>query len=401
MKPVARIDIVVIGLGLALVAACNEEPGPTAVQLQPPTALYNRGQSPQLLALPAPTGPFRVGTTSLHLIDNSRVDPLAPTPRARELMVRLWYPAAASHDARHQPIAPYLPAGVSRNFMEFINAVGGTTHPADLLTFPTNSRQDAPAAAGAHRPTILFSHGFGVSAAIYSGLHEELASRGYVVVGIEHTFDAGAVQFPDGRLEVQKPGIVIDDMLRAVRSADIRFVLDALVALAEGRNPDAGQRRLPAGLGRSLDLTRVGAFGHSLGSPALIAAMERDRRIDVGIALDGDLVTTGLDRPFLMIGNEAQRRADNPEWAAFYDNLSGPRLYVVIEGAAHSDLSDITLFKSTINLAVFGPGPIDGQRALTIQRAYVTAWLDQALYGRRSPLLKDESRKYPEIEFQR
>ncbi|MGH7468666.1 MAG: hypothetical protein ACRENP_11970 [Longimicrobiales bacterium] len=113
--------------------------------------------------------------------------------------------------------------------------------------------------------------------------------------------------------------------------------------------------------------------------------MEQDRRIDVGIALDGDLVTTGLDRPFLMIGNQSQRRADSPQWAAFYDNLSGPRLYLVIEGAAHADLSDITLFKSTINLDVFGPGPIDGQRAMTIQRAYVTAWLDQAQFGRRSP----------------
>ncbi|MGH7469822.1 MAG: hypothetical protein ACRENP_17880 [Longimicrobiales bacterium] len=179
---------------------------------------------------------------------------------------------------------------------------------------------------------ILFSHGFGVSAAIYSGLHEELASRGYVVAGIEHTFDAGAVQFPDGRLVVQKPDIQIDETLRAVRTADIRFVLDAFGALAAGRNPDAGHRRLPAGLGRTLDLKRVGAFGHSLGSPALVAAMERDRRIDVGIVLDGDLVTTGLDRPFLMIGNQSQRRADSPEWAAFYDNLSGPRLHSSSKG---------------------------------------------------------------------
>jgi hypothetical protein len=38
---------------------------------------------------------------------------------------------------------------------------------------------------------------------------------------------------------------------------------------------------------------------------------------------------------------------------------------------------------------------------LTIQRAYVTAWLDQALFRRPSPLLKRESRKYPEVEFQR
>ena len=399
MKPIALIHTVVTGLVLTLVAACHDEPGPTAVQLHPRAAAYAKAQSP-LLALPAPTGPFRVGTSSLHLIDNSRLDPLAPAPRPRELMVQLWYPADV-HLSRNQPIAPYMPDGVSRDATEFLNEVGGSTYPADLLTFPTNSRQDAPAAAGAARPIILFSHGFGVSATIYTGLHEELASRGYVVAGIEHTFDAGAVQFPDSRLELKKPDIVIDDMLRAVRTADIRFVLDALVALANGRNPDAEHRPLPAGLGRSLDQHRVGAYGHSLGSPALVAAMEQDRRIDVGIALDGDLVTSGLNRPFLMIGNQSQRRADSPEWAAFYDNLSGPRLYFVIEGAAHADLSDITLLKSTTNVGeIFGTGPIDGERALTIQRAYVTAWLDQALFGRRSPLLEGESRRYPEVKFQ-
>ena len=48
------------------------------------------------LSLPAPTGPHRVGTTSLHLVDDSRIDPLAPTSPVRELMVRMWYPAGYS-----------------------------------------------------------------------------------------------------------------------------------------------------------------------------------------------------------------------------------------------------------------------------------------------------------------
>src|SRR5262245_39329443 len=197
MKPIARINVVVIGLGLGLVASCQDEPGPTSVSWQPPEALHAVVQSVPLLALPAPTGPYRVGTTFLHLIDNARLDPLAPTPRQREIMVQLWYPAIVSH----QPIAPYLPAGVSRAYTEFVNAVAGTAYPEDLLAFPTNSRQDAPAASDPPRPIVLFSHGFGVSAALNAGLHEELASRGYVVVGMHHTFDAGAVQFPDGRLE--------------------------------------------------------------------------------------------------------------------------------------------------------------------------------------------------------
>lgn len=363
----------------------------------PPAGAIRQAAAPRL-SLPAPTGPHRVGTTSLHLVDGSRSDPLAPTPRKRELVVRLWYPAAKNR----QPTAAYLPPGVATAYTNYLREHTGTDLPADLLSFPTHSGQDAPAAPGPHRPVLLFSHGFGVSAALNTGLHEELASRGYVVVGIDHTFDAGAVEFPDGRVEAQKPDIRIDDLLRQVRAADVRSVLDRLTLLAAGHNPDAEHRRLPRGLGRALDLTRVAAYGHSLGGPTVIGVMNQDRRVDAGAALDGTLrgpVT--FDRPFLMMGNQHERRADDPDWAAFYDQLRGPRLHLVIDGAEHSDLTDLTAFKSSVDLsAVFSTGPIDGVRALNIQRTYLTAWFDRALRGHRSPLLRAESPHFPEVDFQ-
>ena len=118
------------------------------------------------------------------------------------------------------------------------------------------------------------------------------------------------------------------------------------------------------GLARMLDLTRVGAYGHSLGGPTVISAMNQDRRIDAGAALDGTLRgPVSFDRPFLMMGNQHERRVDDPDWAAFYDQLRGPRLHLVIDGAEHSDLTDITVFKSTIDISVVFPtGPIDGGR---------------------------------------
>lgn len=343
---------------------------------------------PPPLSLPAPTGPLRVGTVSMHLVDSGGVDPLAPTPRPRELMVRLWYPAGAAHQAA----ARYLPAGVAGVYTDFLNAATGASHPADLLTFPTHSRQDAPALLGVRRPVVLFSPGFGLNAALYTGLHEELASRGYIVVGVDHTFDASAVEFPDGRLETQLPGLLVDDLLHAVRARDMLFVLDQL----------CGDSRLPRGLGRMLDLSRVAAFGHSLGSSTVITAMDQDQRIDAGAALDGNpLGTSTLHQPFLMMGNQGHRRADDPDWADFYDRLLGPRRHLVIDGAEHADLSDVTVFKAAIaTAALFEVGPIEGLRALTVQRTYLTAWLNQALLGRPSHLLRHESPAFPEVDFQ-
>ena len=85
----------------------------------------------------------------------------------------------------------------------------------------------------------------------------------------------------------------------------------------------------------------------------------------------------------------------------FHDRLRGRRLHLVLDGAGYDDLTDIAVFKSGIRTeAFFVTGPIDGVRALAVERAYVTAWLDRVLRGRPSPLLRGESRRYPEVDFQ-
>lgn len=58
----------------------------------PAVAADGPGSAPYL---PRPTGPHAVGTTALHLTDDSRPDPWASGVNARELMVSLWYPTAS------------------------------------------------------------------------------------------------------------------------------------------------------------------------------------------------------------------------------------------------------------------------------------------------------------------
>jgi len=45
------------------------------------------------LSLPAPTGPYAVGRSTLALTDHDRVDPWVPEAGPRRLMVTLYYPA--------------------------------------------------------------------------------------------------------------------------------------------------------------------------------------------------------------------------------------------------------------------------------------------------------------------
>ena len=124
----------------------------------------------------------------------------------------------------------------------------------------------------------------------------DLASHGYVVVGVDVPGETLAVDLGDGALVPLSPALADPSYESvALRSRDLRFVLSRLGSLQ--------------GAGR-LDLNRIGVFGHSRGGATAADAMLIDRRIGAGVNLDGGMwgpvVKRGLDRPFgVLLGNEA------------------------------------------------------------------------------------------------
>src|SRR5262245_22477449 len=92
------------------------------------------------LELPAPTGPHRIGRVALRLVDKNRTDSLAPTPRSRELMIQIWYPA---NNADRYPYAPYKTPGLGTIAVKRLNRAPGAQFPDDLRSFPTHRRQGA------------------------------------------------------------------------------------------------------------------------------------------------------------------------------------------------------------------------------------------------------------------
>ena len=151
--------------------------------------------SPLQLTLPAPTGSESVGTVSLHLIDPGRQDPWVPG-RQRELMVSIWYPA---RHTEHYPAVPWMPPATAATF-EQLNGI-----PAGSVTMPVTAGHDG-APVDRRRgglPVVVYSPGSGSDRSINTALVEELASRGYMVVTIDHTYDAEEVEFPGGRIELR------------------------------------------------------------------------------------------------------------------------------------------------------------------------------------------------------
>jgi dienelactone hydrolase len=362
-----------------------------------------RGPAPYL---PEPTGPYPAGTASVWLTDTSRPDPWVSGVNARELMVSLWYPAVSSAGRRARYMTP------AESELQ-LTSRGITGIPPDTLsTVETNAVSDArPAGAQRSLPLVVLSPGFTNSRSALTALAEDLASHGYVVAGIDHTYESYATAFPDGRVTTclareapRRDGKV---EVGAGRAADVCFVLDELTG-AHPAWPGAGL----------IDPSAMAMAGHSAGGAAAIAAMLADSRIRAGIDMDGSTAAPipdeGLARPFLFLGKQSNytpggagavttlrdwklRRGAVITWERDWELLTGWKRWLVVAGAVHASFTDLALLADQAGIDT-GAG-LSGARSLDITRAYVRAFFDQHLRGRPQALLDRPSPRYPEVTF--
>jgi dienelactone hydrolase len=353
MSRMKRMLVVLVGL-LAFAAPASAEPSPPY--------------------LPAPTGPHPVGTTSLHLTDESRQDPWVPSAGPRELMVSLWFPARSRGTHR----APYMTPRES----ELVLAGTGTTGvPPDILSRTrTNAYTDARPLPG-RRPLVVLSPGFTWPRTSLTALAEDLASHGYVVAGIDHTYESFATTFPDGRvITCAACTLDVDDFPTLdieSRARDVSFVVDEL-----SRTP-------------LVDPSRIGMAGMSLGGASVGETMLTDSRVRAGINLDGTmfkpLPESGLSRPVMFLTENAVDPSLDRDW----QRLTGWRRWLEVDGAVHQSFADYDMLAQQIGVDL-GSG-LPGTRSVEITRRYVQAFFDRHLNGEPQPLLDSPSRCYPEV----
>ncbi len=427
------------------------------------------------LTLFPPTGRLDVGAVSLHLVDYNRQDPYFSTPHARELMVTVWYPADLDcNDRAHEdgpaktrseqpwPLMAWKSPGTLVYYRpqlehhlenlpaELVSPTPGSPPPApppptivdislDNVAFPTtHARLGAPVARSkSPYPVVLYSPAGGDGREHGTMLAEDLASRGYIVVAMSHTYNASQVEFPDGRIErgVEDPLHIPahlnigSEVVQGVHVADARFVIDKLTELAAGLNPDAALRRLPVGLHRALDMSRIGMFGHSVGGGATAHALALDYRIAAGIDLDGSIFplngahasppATRLEetrkelarvaklvgaRSFMAITSSKSPERTGVLLNGFYSELTGYRRLANLVGGIHGDFEDLrSLVRQLVDTRVIPPqlqrGNLQPARSIAVQRAYIAAFFDLSLKNKDNHLLDGASAAYPEIEL--
>jgi pimeloyl-ACP methyl ester carboxylesterase len=433
------------GAGLSrrqlLTGAAAAAAGTFAASTAAAGALHRWDPTRVRLTLPVPTGPHPVGTVSLHLIDRDRQDPWLSTPKPRELMVSIWYPA---RHAGHWRLAPWLSRAAAEPYREFEEArfdvVFGDVS-LDGVEYPiTHGRLSAPVLRQERPyPVVLYSPSGAGIRALGTTQVEDLASHGYIVVTIDHTYDAIAVEFPKGRVELNpappvRPGPppagdLATYLKVALHRGDARFVLDKLAEIAGGANPDAEHRALPAGLRGSLDMERIGIFGHSFGGCTTAHTFADDQRVVAGLVLDGSIVPdvpmnppspggpggpnehlVALarrigNRPFLFISSGGRGPEQlGPLVYDVWNNLIGWRRFLTLIGSAHGTFVDaLILNQQLVDAGILPPGSVPGtidlDRAVIALRAYIRAFFDLWLRESDTQLLEGPSPDYPEVAF--
>ncbi len=319
--------------------------------------------------LPAPTGPHCVGKSTLQLTDTGRPERRTETEGdMRELSLKVWHPTPVARNAQRAVYTDPSLLPLIRTFFSLPDNVA--------LATPQALASDALPAGGVY-PVVLFSPGFGGIVEAYSSLLEDLASHGYIVVGIDHPYISGPVRLAGGGLaetiwpaDPDQALVFFQDAMSTLVE-DQRQVLDWLQA----RNAAAG---FP--LAGHMDLTRPRIYGHSLGGAAAVWTARQDQRVGAAIDIDGNVFgdTAGAwTKPMLFITTEGL----NPTIEAVRANATGDKPVFTVPGAQHLDFSDLKLVLGFYQpgltpaaLAELGLGTVDAQTALRLTREQVLAF---------------------------
>jgi hypothetical protein len=178
--------------------------------------------------LPIPGGPLQLGTATAVLVDYSRTNWLANNTSPRALPISVFYPVG------YEPcsggyLSEYVPKVVS-DFEDNYFKPYGVLADIDYAAFKSQMHHTCSGSKNQEGyPVIIFSPGYQHTRLLYGALAQAVAKAGYVVVTIDHPYDADIIQYQDETviLEVLNSNATLDQFT-AVRVEDVSFILNQL-----------------------------------------------------------------------------------------------------------------------------------------------------------------------------
>jgi len=233
-----------------------------------------RGDAPELAAL----GDYETGITTLTVVNEGQLDLASASEEGtpaydRSLTLEVWYPAEAQSDE----VADRSTTVITRDVNTTATLRGRAAR--DAMPLYTNGPY----------PLILLSHGYPGNRYLMSHFGENLASKGFVVVSIDHMESTYSDQ-----------SVFVSTLFN--RSLDHNFVLQKMERFRnESTNVFSGL----------IDTDEAGIIGYSMGAYGAINT--------VGGGLSNDVTTLPFGTPTQM-GHLSQRQLSDPGYQATVDS---------------------------------------------------------------------------------
>lgn len=202
--------------------------------------------------LTAPEGVYRVGTLALN-IDREENE------ENRDLRLQIWYPTDEVGD-----YVPWMMDGAKAT-----EALAELYHLPAFITghlnevYTHSSKEVSVSPVEEKYPVIVLSHGWASFRNTHLYLAERLASEGYIVIAIDHTYACLMTRLSDGSIATLDQDHINEDTvledgekLIGIFSRDTEAVIDFLPTLNE-------EHKLLHG---SMDFDNLGLLGHSTGA---------------------------------------------------------------------------------------------------------------------------------------
>jgi predicted esterase len=390
--------------------------------------------------IPKPTGPYAVGTATLDFVDPARTEAEHGNENEhRTLSVQFWYPADTTAGYERAPLFIN-----SRSMTGAIAEVSGL-HPFFYRTMKsakTDSYINTPLSEKQKKfPILLFSHGLGQYLQQNITQMQELASHGFIVCSMAHTYYCSAVARKDGTIikwikspvtpeekeEAWKRSIAYNKRLRKTPGNEVemqweevkaeglfdkvvriwcddqRFILNKIEELNQGKKSNLFSGRI--------DLNNIGLFGFSFGGNIAVLSTLRDHRVKAGVNIDSTFWRhpdgiPEINKPIMDVVNDNYQKDvhDGYEFfpekrniALFEKNLNDA-YYLRIYNATHANATDLAFLTPLLKL-LKKTGNIGTQEYHRILNEYLLEFFNKYLYNKPSNLLDGEINRYKYVKL--
>ncbi|KAL6913682.1 hypothetical protein FSST1_011442 [Fusarium sambucinum] len=303
----------------------------------------------QALLVPSPPGPYHVAVNNFELVDPTRIDHFAPEPNTkRRIMVSAYLPIEAHHRCKSQ-VVPYIPPLTASVFGKLGTTLGipeGTIESFNMEVCNMSTIKPKKV----HRskkefPVAIFSPGAQGTRLVYGAMARSLASLGYIIFTLDHTYETLVVEFPNGGTAYATTSNTSELVMLEARTKDVSFLTSQL-------SNKTLTNSIFANFTGTFNPGKVAVYGHSFGGSTAAVTVQRDHRVVGGLNLDGPIYGSvnhqGFkNKPFILVGVENK---NSPQWGEFYNKIDASKMVLKVLKAQHYAFTDVPLLLEKIKI---------------------------------------------------